>query len=1537
MERVIIAPDLRLSAHLHDSNFVLLRFFFSIVLRYGIMISIPHQLTSLNAPLARWIACVAMTCALLTSCGGADSSGVRTEGAVASVQISQSAATLAVGSTAALQLVVRDAAGQVLNNRNVVWTSSDNAIATVSALGLVTGITTGTVQIAGTVDGRSAVANLTITARAVASVQVAPSAPTLLVGESIQLSAQPLDAGGAPLSGRIVEWSSGNDQIVLVDATGRITGVAEGVTTVTARSETRTISIGVSVVAVPVARLDISPSSDTIFVGQATQFVAVPRDSTGSVLANRTTSWGTSNVDVLTISSSGRAVGVSPGLATVTASNSGRTAEAMVLVRLRPVASVTVTPSQATLTIGQTIQLSAVARDSNGESLFGRSMSFQSENQTIATVSSSGVLTARAEGTTRVLVTSEGQVGIATINVTKIPIASLRIDPDSLGLLIGGTQTLEAVTQDANGSPLTGRAIAWTSSAPAVATVSQSGVLNALSVGTAVITATAEGITATSRVTVRSVPVASVIVSPSTGTVIIGDDLDLTAEVRNASGAIVSSASVVWTSSDNRVAVVSSSGRVRGLAFGTAQISATNNGVVGTSSILVIREPVLSLTVAPTAITLFPGMSATIVATPKGRGGATLTDRLITFSSSNLAVATVTPTGVVTAQGVGVANIIATSEGKQAVVSVRVDPAPVASVQVTLANSNITVGSTTQATAVLKDANGNVLTGRTVVWSSSDATIASVSSSGTVTGVGVGTANIIATSEGKSGMVAVVVARAPVATISVSLANSSLTVGGTTQASAILRDAAGNILTGRSIVWSSSSASVASVNSNGVVTAAAAGTANIIATSEGKTGSATISVVQVPVATVAISLSSSNVIAGATPQATAVLRDASGAILTGRSVAWSTSNSEVATISSTGLVTTKSPGNVTITATSEGKSGSASLTVNPVPAATVTVTLAVSSITLGQSTTATAVVRDASGNVLTGRSVSWSTSNGSVASVSSIGGVSATGVGTATITATVEGKSGSAALMVTPIPPAPVATLALTVPTNSVTVGGTIQAAVILRDASGNPLSGRIIAWTSSSSSVAVVSSSGLITANGAGSATITAMSEGKSGSVVITVTPAPVATVAVTLGSSSVVVGQSTNASVVLKDASGNVLTGRTITFSTSSASVATVNSNGVVVAAGVGSAIVTATSEGKSGTASITVTPVPPAPVATVTVTVPINSVVVGGTIQASTVLRDASGSTLTGRSVNWSTSNASVIVVSTSGLITAAGVGTATVTATSEGKSGTASITVTPAPVATVSLSLDKSSAVVGSTVQGSATLRSSTGTLLTGRSITWTTSNSTVASVSSSGLVTAKSVGTATITATSETKSGTASFAVTAPPVVPVANVNVSLTPSVILQGTTSQAAAVLRDANGNQLSGRTVVWSSSTANATVNSNGVVTGVSAGTAVISATSEGKVGSATITVQLPAVARITVSPASATIKEKGNAQQRTKQLVATLYDANNRIITGRTIEWSSDKNSVATVNSNGLVTGEKKGSAVITARVDNTVGTADIDVEK
>jgi len=263
---------------------------------------------------------------------------------------------------------------------------------------------------------------------------------------------------------------------------------------------------------------------------------------------------------------------------------------------------------------------------------------------------------------------------------------------------------------------------------------------------------------------------------------------------------------------------------------------------------------------------------------------------------------------------------------------------------------------------------------------------------------------------------------------------------------------------------------------------------------------------------------------------------------------------------------------------------------------------------------------------------------------------------------------------------------------------------------------------------------------------------------------------------------------------------------------------------------------------------------PVASVSVAVPL-SLAAGQTARAVATPKDGNGRALTDRPVIWYTSSASIASVSDSGLISAVAPGTTVVSAVSEGVAGQATMAVVPpppTPIAMVTVTVDPSAVLVGQTALATATLQDSSGTPISGRVITWSSSNTGISMVSASGLVTAIAAGSATITALSETKTGTAAITVSVPAPVPVASVSVSPSTATVQVGGTVQFSAVTRDANNNILTGRSISWNSNNvAVATVSASGLGTALAAGTVQITATSEGQSASATLTDTSPSPA--------------------------------------------------------------------------------------
>jgi uncharacterized protein YjdB len=506
--------------------------------------------------------------------------------------------------------------------------------------------------------------------------------------------------------------------------------------------------------------------------------------------------------------------------------------------------------------------------------------------------------------------------------------------------------------------------------------------------------------------------VASVDVAPSSFTLVVGAEAPLQATVRDESGRLMSEVPVVWSVKDTAIAGVTSTGMVSARSVGSTQVAASANGVSAIAAVTVQLPPVTSVVVQPLTQSLVPGGTVTFTATPRDVNGAALGNRVITWTSSDDGVATVSQGGVVGAHAVGTATISATSEGVTGSATITVSPAPVATVTVDPAASTLMRGATVQLVATLKDANGTVLTDRIVAWASSDDAVAIVSTVGVVSGMMPGAATISATSEGRSASASVTVVRPPLASVTVLPDTANIQVAGTATFTATLKDITGAVVVDRTVAWTSSNAAVATVSTGGVVTAVAPGTAAVTATSEGKSGSAVVTVTAVPVASITLDPSSVTLTAGQSATLVATTKGADGTVLTGRVVTFASNKPAVALVTSGGTVTGVAAGSAIITAMSEGKSATATVTVQPA-VASVALSPPVAFLRRGGTVRLSATAYDASGNPITGRAVTWDSRDDHVATVDAAGVVEAKRSGTVTISATIDGKVGTMTVVVT--------------------------------------------------------------------------------------------------------------------------------------------------------------------------------------------------------------------------------------------------------------------------------------------------------------------------------------------------------------------------------------------------------------------------------------------------------------------------------------------------------------------------------------------
>jgi len=590
---------------------------------------------------------------------------------VESVVISPTSATVAVGADIELSAQVLDPAGAAIPDRPVHWASEDVSIATVSGDGRVTAHTVGTVQVAASAGGRSGLADVTVTITPVASVHVSPGNKALFVGQAWRFTAEARDAGGTTLPDRLINWSSNNESVATVSSNGTVTALAPGGAIITASSEGKSAPASVTASAVPVASVQVSPDTQVLYVGQTAQFRAQPLDAAGHPLPGRIVLWSTTPPGVATVTSAGVVTGQTTGRATIVANCEGRSDSAIVDVSARPPNAVVVTPAQVLIVEGATAQLTAQVLDDQGQVVPGASVSFSSSDAGVAAVSTTGLVTGISAGKVTITASSGGKAGSSDITILATPVASVTVKPTAAYLVAGRTITLSAEAVGPTGQVLKGRTVFWSSSAPAVAGVSPSGVVTGLVAGTAVIFASVDGVFGWADITVSTVPVATVSIVPQYADLTVAQTAQLSPVLRDAAGNVLTGRAIAWTSDHPTIASVTATGLVTGLAPGSAVISATSGGRVGTADISVAAG-VTTVVVTPASVSVGLLGTTKLTAVVRDPTGAIDASATVTWSSSNPLVASVRSDGMVTGLLLGTTTISATSGGATGSASVTV-------------------------------------------------------------------------------------------------------------------------------------------------------------------------------------------------------------------------------------------------------------------------------------------------------------------------------------------------------------------------------------------------------------------------------------------------------------------------------------------------------------------------------------------------------------------------------------------------------------------------------------------------------------------------------------------------------------------------------------------------------------------------------------------------------------------------------------------------------------------------------------------------
>lgn len=570
------------------------------------------------------------------------------------------------------------------------WTSDNSSVASINN-GTLTARSAGTAHITcNTANGKSATCTVTVTNVPISQIILPSTSIELTKGATYKITSTIIPSNA---TNQELTWSTSNSSVVAIH-----TGISKRCPTSysiekpiislpvidTSTCEVRAVGTGTAMVTgyatdgsgVSVTcKVTVSnpPEETKIFVEEikleGNEYQCLNVDDTSQLTAtiqpsnatNKSVTWSSSNTLVATVTNNGfvKAVGIGSATVRCTANDgSGVTATCVFDVVAKPVMAITLFPGSCNLEVDKTQQLTATIEPANATN---KGVRWESSNPLVATVNINGIVTAKSPGASTIVCEAtdgSGVSGTCVVTVTPVMVKSIVLTPSTIELQGNEQYQLTAAVMPTDAA---NKNLRWISSDNNVASVDESGLVSAVGNGEAIVTCEAQdgsGVFATSKVTVSSILVESIKLSPSSYTNYYDNNtIQLTATVMPE---YASNRNVIWSSSNNNVATVDNNGFVTAMAKGTATISCTavdNGGATGICEVNII-------TVYPEAITI-EGTSHQMDKGDKLQLKYNAMPAYHTYygpkwSSSNQSVATVDANGLVTAVGTGTTTITCT-------------------------------------------------------------------------------------------------------------------------------------------------------------------------------------------------------------------------------------------------------------------------------------------------------------------------------------------------------------------------------------------------------------------------------------------------------------------------------------------------------------------------------------------------------------------------------------------------------------------------------------------------------------------------------------------------------------------------------------------------------------------------------------------------------------------------------------------------------------------------------------------------------------
>ena len=632
---------------------------------------------------------VLFSLSLLIACGGGGQSGgsgstSALAPSLSSLQVTPATMSISAGATQQFTATGKFSDGSSKDmTSSVQWSSSDSTFATVNSAGAASGVAVGVVTVtaqSGSING-TAILTVTNAAANLTSITLSPLASSMPVNTTQQFTATGSYSDGSSRDlTALVSWSSSAPSNATIDATGLVTSVAAGSTTITATLGSVTQSTTLTVTNPTITSISITPDGLTLGIGINQQYTvtATYSDLSTQDLVSGVT-WSSLSTSVATVNNSGLATTVAAGSTTLTATLGSLTDTTTLTVVPANLISIEVTPATASIAVstasiaaGTTQQFTAIGSFDDGSTQVLTSVAWSSSASTVATINSAGLATGVGVGTATISATSGSVTGTATLTVTGATLVSIAVTPASSSMAVGTTKQFTATgtfsdstTQDITASVL------WSSSSAATATINNQGLVTSAATGVTTITATLGSVSGSTGLTVSISHLVSIAITPSNPTIAKGTSVKFTvtgtfsdlSTATNLSG-------VSWKSDHPQFAQVRSSGVAHGKKAGSVTITATVSGVTpATTTLTIFSGTLASIAITPAAPTVSAGSTQQFTAMGTFSGGVTPQDITLTthWSSSSSSVATIANgpngAGLATTTGVGTTNIGATSGG----------------------------------------------------------------------------------------------------------------------------------------------------------------------------------------------------------------------------------------------------------------------------------------------------------------------------------------------------------------------------------------------------------------------------------------------------------------------------------------------------------------------------------------------------------------------------------------------------------------------------------------------------------------------------------------------------------------------------------------------------------------------------------------------------------------------------------------------------------------------------------------------------------